>query len=131
MSIEARLDDSELVQTAESSGQFSSGQVSSPVHENEDIRSERPRRAVTLARRFDDYVMYSMNQAQIATTVSMIRAGMRLVPDAIYAALHCHHGLRLAGLAIVPSLIEALVVAVTSYFTLGYPTIWALCLGLV
>uniref|UniRef100_A0A1B6GAT8 Cation/H+ exchanger domain-containing protein n=2 Tax=Cuerna arida TaxID=1464854 RepID=A0A1B6GAT8_9HEMI len=66
---------------------------------------------------------------QIATTVGMIRAGVRLVPDAIYAALHCHHGLRLAGLAIVPSLFEAMAVAITSYFTLGYPAIWALCLG--
>uniref|UniRef100_A0A1B6KTM9 Cation/H+ exchanger domain-containing protein n=1 Tax=Graphocephala atropunctata TaxID=36148 RepID=A0A1B6KTM9_9HEMI len=66
---------------------------------------------------------------QIATTVGMVRAGMRLVPEAIYAALHCHHGLRLAGLAMVPSVMEALTIAVISYLTLGYTPIWALCLG--
>ncbi|KAG8298467.1 hypothetical protein J6590_013642, partial [Homalodisca vitripennis] len=45
-------------QTAESSGQSSSGQVCSLVHENKDIKSERPRKAFTIPRRFDDYVMY-------------------------------------------------------------------------
>ncbi|KAG8297429.1 hypothetical protein J6590_036218 [Homalodisca vitripennis] len=37
------------------------------VHENEDITSERPWRAVTLPRGFDDYVMYRVNQASQQT----------------------------------------------------------------
>ncbi|XP_054290738.1 sodium/hydrogen exchanger 9B1-like isoform X2 [Macrosteles quadrilineatus] len=66
---------------------------------------------------------------QLATTCGMIRAGMRLVPDAIYAALHCHHGLVLSGLGFLPSFLEAMVTAVISYFILDYSIIWALCLG--
>lgn len=68
---------------------------------------------------------------QLATTVGMVKAGMRLVPDAIYSALHCHHGLRLAGLGMIPSFMEAMVTLLVSYFVLGYPPIWAVCLGSV
>ncbi|KAG8296982.1 Sodium/hydrogen exchanger 9B2 [Homalodisca vitripennis] len=66
---------------------------------------------------------------QLATTVGMVRAGGRLVPDAIYVALHCHQSLRICGLGMVPSFLEAMVTAVISYLALAYPPIWALCLG--
>lgn len=76
----------------------------------------------------DKFINYSR---QLATTVGMVRAGMRLIPDAMYVALHCHNGLRLTALGMVPSFLEAMVTTVISYFTLNYPSAWAVCLGSV
>ncbi|XP_046681931.1 sodium/hydrogen exchanger 9B1-like isoform X3 [Homalodisca vitripennis] len=75
------------------------------------------------------YKDFTRTLKQLATTVGMVRAGGRLVPDAIYVALHCHQSLRICGLGMVPSFLEAMVTAVISYLALAYPPIWALCLG--